>query len=130
MRNTGQSCIAANRFYADAKVGEKFADMLAKAMGALSVGSGLDAAVKVGPVINDPARQKMLGLVEEAAGHGARVLTGGRAPSRPGDFVPPTLLSNLQTDEHILAEEIFGPIAPAATFHHPAQTLESEHKNP
>src|SRR4030081_2702400 len=74
MRNTGQSCIAANRFYVDAQVAATFADMLAKSMGALSVGSGLDANVKVGPVINDPARKKMLELVEEAAGHGARLL--------------------------------------------------------
>src|SRR5438034_983022 len=116
MRNTGQSCIAANRFYVDAKVADKFGDMLARSMGALLVGSGLDTNVKVGPVINDPARQKMLGLVQEAAGHGARVLTGGTAPNRPGYFVPPTVLSNVAPEEHILKEEIFGPIAPIVTF--------------
>src|SRR5256884_4688883 len=128
MRNTGQSCIAATRFYVDARVAEKFADMLAKAMGALPVGSGLDANVKVGPVINDPARQKMLGLVDEAAGHGARVLTGGKAPSRPGYFVPPTVLSNVQPDEHILTEEIFGPIAPIVTFRDVDQAIEYANK--
>ncbi len=115
MRNTGQSCIAANRFYVAAPIADKFSSMLARAMGELAVGSGLDANVKVGPVINDPARQKMLGLVEEAAGHGARVLTGGKAPNRPGYFVPPTVLSEVPADEHILKEEIFGPIAPIVT---------------
>ncbi len=115
MRNTGQSCIAANRFYVEAPIVEKFSSMLARAMGELPVGSGLDANVKVGPVINDPARQKMLGLVEEAAGHGARLLTGGTAPNRPGYFVPPTVLSEVPADEHILKEEIFGPIAPIVT---------------
>src|SRR5439155_24950580 len=95
MRNTGQSCIAANRFYVDARVAEKFADMLAKAMGALPVGSGLDANGKVGPVINDPARQEMLGLVQDAAGHGARLRTGGKSPDRPGYLVPPTVPSDL-----------------------------------
>src|SRR6202165_6062115 len=76
----------------------------------------MDPDVKVGPVINEPAREKMLGLIEEAAGHGARVLTGGKAPNRPGYFVPPTVLSEVPPDEHILKEEIFGPIAPGVTF--------------
>src|SRR6266566_1444486 len=128
MRNTGQSCIAANRFYVDAKVADKFAAMLAGAMGALPVGSGLDANVKVGPVINDPARQKMLGLVQEAAGHGARVLTGGTAPNRPGYFVPPTVLSHVAPEEHILKEEIFGPIAPIVTFRDVDQAIEYANK--
>src|SRR5438309_350048 len=128
MRNTGQSCIAANRFYVDAKVADKFGEMLARSMGALSVGSGLDAGVKVGPVINDPARQKMLGLVQEAAGHGAHVLTGGKAPDRPGYFVPPTVLSNVPPEEHILKEEIFGPIAPIVTFRDIDQAIEYANK--
>jgi succinate-semialdehyde dehydrogenase/glutarate-semialdehyde dehydrogenase len=97
-------------------------------MGALAVGSGLDAEVKVGPVINDPARQKMLGLVQEAAGHGARVLTGGKAPNRPGYFVPPTVLSDVAPDEHILKEEIFGPIAPVVTFRDLDQAIEYANK--
>src|ERR1700674_1281831 len=116
MRNTGQSCIAANRFYVQAPIAEKFSTMLAQAMGALPVGSGMDPNVKVGPVINQPAREKMLALVDEAAGHGARVLTGGKAANRPGYFVPPTVLSEVPPDEHILEEEIFGPIAPVVTF--------------
>jgi succinate-semialdehyde dehydrogenase/glutarate-semialdehyde dehydrogenase len=116
MRNTGQSCIAANRFYVDARVAGKFAQMLADAMAALPMGSGMDASVRVGPVINEPARRTMLGLVEEAAGHGARVLTGGKAPQRPGYFMPPTVLSQVQPDENILTQEIFGPIAPIVSF--------------
>src|SRR5207244_5510162 len=96
----------------EAPVAEKFANMLAGAMGDMPVGSGLDPNIKVGPVINDPARQKMLGLVEEAAGHGARVLTGGKAPNRPGYFVPPTVLSEVPPDEQIRQEELFGHIAP------------------
>jgi succinate-semialdehyde dehydrogenase/glutarate-semialdehyde dehydrogenase len=124
MRNTGQSCIAANRFYVESPVAEKFSSMLAHAMGALPIGSGLDPNVKVGPVINQPAREKMLGLVDEAAGHGARVLTGGKAPNRPGYFVPPTVLSEVPPDEHILREEIFGPIAPVVTFRDVNEAIE------
>ena len=128
MRNTGQSCIAANRFYVDMKVAERFSTMLAQAMGALPVGSGLDPEVKVGPVINAPAREKMLGLVEEATGHGARLLTGGRAPNRPGYFVPPTVISEVPADEHILKEEIFGPIAPVVTFRDVNQAIDFANK--
>jgi succinate-semialdehyde dehydrogenase / glutarate-semialdehyde dehydrogenase len=128
MRNTGQSCIAANRFYADQKVAEKFASMLARAMGEMRLGNGLDPDVKVGPVINDPARQKMLGLVDEAAGHGARLLTGGKAPDRPGYFVPPTVLSEVPPEEHILKEEIFGPIAPVVTFRDVNEAIEFANK--
>src|SRR5205809_1403522 len=110
MRNTGQSCIAANRFYVEAPVAEKFAGMLAPAMGEMPVGSGLDPNIKVGPVINDPARQKMLGLVEEAAGHCASVLTGGKAPNRHGYFVPPRVCSVVQPDELILHVEIIATV--------------------
>jgi len=116
MRNNGQSCIAANRFYVDAAVADKFASALARAMGDMPVGSGLDPNVKVGPVINEPAREKILGLVNEATGHGARVLIGGKAPGRPGYFVAPTVLTEVPADEHILKEEIFGPVAPDVTF--------------
>jgi len=112
----------------DAKVGEKFADMLARAVSALPVGSGLDANVKVGPVINEPARKTMLGLVEEAVGHGARVLTGGKVTDRPGYFVPPTVLSQVRPDEHILKEEIFGPIAPIVTFETVDQAIDFANK--
>jgi len=116
MRNTGQSCIAANRFYVDARVAGTFSSMLARAMGDLPVGSGLDPSVKVGPVINVEARQKMLELVEQAAGDGVKVLTGGKAPNRPGSFMPPTVLSEVPADAHILTQEIFGPIAPVVSF--------------
>ncbi len=124
MRNNGQSCIAANRFYVDAKVAEKFASALAKAMGDMPVGPGLDQNTKVGPVINEPARQKMSGLVESAQKDGARVLTGGKAPSRPGYFYLPTVLTDVPPDEPILKEEIFGPVAPIVPFRDIAEAID------
>jgi len=124
MRNNGQSCIAANRFYVDAKVAEKFASALAKAMGDMPVGPGLDQNTKVGPVINEAARQKMSGLVDSAQKDGARVLTGGKAPSRPGYFYLPTVLTDVPPDEQILKEEIFGPVAPIVPFHDIAEAIE------
>jgi succinate-semialdehyde dehydrogenase/glutarate-semialdehyde dehydrogenase len=124
MRNNGQSCIAANRFYVDAKVAEKFASALARAMGDLPVGPGLDQNTKVGPVINEPARQKMSGLVDGAKRDGARVLTGGKAPSRPGYFYLPTVLTDVPPDEEILKEEIFGPVAPVVPFRDLAEAID------
>ncbi|HYS28012.1 MAG TPA: NAD-dependent succinate-semialdehyde dehydrogenase, partial [Candidatus Limnocylindria bacterium] len=124
MRNNGQSCIAANRFYVDAKVAEKFASALAKAMGDMPVGPGLDQNTKVGPVINEAARQKMSGLVDSAQKDGARVLTGGKAPSRPGYFYLPTVLTDVPPDEQILKEEIFGPVAPIVPFRDIAEAID------
>ncbi len=124
MRNNGQSCIAANRFYVDAKVAEKFASALAKAMGDMPVGPGLDQNTKVGPVINEAARQKMSGLVDGAQKDGARVLTGGKAPSRAGYFYLPTVLTDIPPDEQILKEEIFGPVAPIVPFRDIAEAID------
>ena len=124
MRNNGQSCIAANRFYVDAKVAEKFASALARAMGDMPVGPGLDQNTKVGPVINEAARQKMSGLVDGAQKDGARVLTGGKAPSRPGYFYLPTVLTDVPPDEQILKEEIFGPVAPIVPFRDIAEAID------
>jgi succinate-semialdehyde dehydrogenase / glutarate-semialdehyde dehydrogenase len=124
MRNNGQSCIAANRFYVDAKVAEKFAASLARAMGDMPVGPGLDQNVKVGPVINEAARQKISSLVDEAAKDGARVLAGGKAPARPGYFYLPTVLTDVPPDEKILKEEIFGPVAPIVPFRDVTQAID------
>jgi succinate-semialdehyde dehydrogenase / glutarate-semialdehyde dehydrogenase len=117
MRNAGQSCVAANRFYVESSVLEPFSRRLADRMGTMVVGPGLEPGVAVGPVINAGAREKIAGLVEAAVGHGARVLTGGKAPNRPGFFYLPTVLSEVPPDETILREEIFGPVAPIVPFH-------------
>jgi len=116
MRNTGQSCVAANRFYVEAPVLERFTRTLADAMAKMPVGGGLEPEVKVGPVINRPARDKIAGLVERAVHNGAKVLTGGKAPDRPGCFYQPTVLAEVSPDEAILKEEIFGPVAPVVRF--------------
>jgi succinate-semialdehyde dehydrogenase / glutarate-semialdehyde dehydrogenase len=112
MRNTGQSCVAANRFYVEAPVFERFTRALGERMSQMPVGNGLEPEVKVGPVINRSARDKIAGLVEAAVDHGAKVVTGGKAPSRPGYFYDPTVLADVSPDEAILKEEIFGPVAP------------------
>jgi succinate-semialdehyde dehydrogenase/glutarate-semialdehyde dehydrogenase len=116
MRNAGEACTAANRFYVHAAVADQFSSMLSNAMGALQLGPGLDEASDVGPLINRVTQQKVSGLVEEAADWNARILTGGGEPSGRGFFYEPTVLTDVDPAAPILKEEIFGPVAPIVPF--------------
>ncbi|MGN6243263.1 MAG: NAD-dependent succinate-semialdehyde dehydrogenase [Motilibacteraceae bacterium] len=116
MRNMGESCVAANRFHVQASVADEFARRLAERMGGMKVGRGTDDGVQVGPLISSDERDKVLALVEEAASSGAKVLTGGGRPDGAGWFVQPTVLSDVPSDAKLLQQEIFGPVAPVATF--------------
>ena len=116
MRNGGEACTAANRFYVQSGVAEEFSRRLAEKMAALRVGPGLDEGVEVGPLVNEPSRSKVAELVEEALERGARPLTGGRTPEGPGYFYPPTVVTGVTPGSEILSTEIFGPVAPIVTF--------------
>jgi len=116
MRNAGESCIGANRFYVHSSIADEFADKLAAAMAELKVGPGLDEGVDVGPLVNASTRDKVEHLVNDAVAGGARVLTGGRRPEGPGFFYEPTVVSNIDPQSEILHTEIFGPVAPIAKF--------------
>ncbi len=116
MRNGGESCTAANRFYVEAPVADEFARRFAAAMRGLKLGHGLDDGVQLGPMVNASTRDKVAALVEDAVAQGARILTGGRAPDRDGFFYEPTVLTNVAADARILQQEIFGPVAPIVTF--------------
>jgi len=116
MRNIGEACTAANRFYVQAGVAAEFADRLAQRMRALRIGSGLDDDVEEGPLIDDDARKKVAGLVDDAVARGATVLVGGRPLEGEGHFYPPTVLSDVPLDARLQREEIFGPVAPIASF--------------
>jgi succinate-semialdehyde dehydrogenase/glutarate-semialdehyde dehydrogenase len=116
MRNGGQACTAANRFFVHESVVERFASELAIRMGAMTVGDAADASVDVGPLINEAGRRKVQELVDDAVARGARVLTGGSTPEGTGYFYPPTVLVDVPRDARILHEEVFGPVAPIAAF--------------
>jgi succinate-semialdehyde dehydrogenase / glutarate-semialdehyde dehydrogenase len=116
LRNAGQSCTAANRFYAQAPVASAFANRLAEAMANVKVGPGLDEGVQVGPLVNEATRSKVAELVADARNRGGRVLIGGKKPQRPGFYYEPTVIAELPTDARIFHEEIFGPVAPIARF--------------
>ena len=116
MRNGGQSCIAANRFYVHSSVAERFSSRLSEAMQAVVVGPGMEAGVDLGPLINKWAQTDMERVVDVAVGAAATVTTGGSAPKRAGYFWTPTVLSDVTADNPVLDLEIFGPIAPVITF--------------
>lgn len=116
LRNGGQSCIAANRFYAHAAIADEFSARLSEAMRSVVVGPGLEPNVGLGPLINRRAQQDMESLVGASVGAGASIGTGGHAPDRPGFFWEPTLLANVSRGNPILDKEIFGPVAPVVAF--------------
>src|ERR1700756_3540162 len=116
MRNMGEACTSANRFYVHEKVHDEFAKKLAARMAALKVGNGLDDGVSVGPLVNADAKKKVIELVDDAVQKGAKVLTGGKAPGGPGFFYPATVLSDVPNDAKMLNDEIFGPVASLQTF--------------
>src|SRR6202022_1158638 len=83
MRNMGEACTSANRFYVHEKVHDTFAQKLTAKMAALKVGNGLDDGVSVGPLVNADARKKVIELVDDAVGKGAKILPGGKSPTGP-----------------------------------------------
>jgi succinate-semialdehyde dehydrogenase / glutarate-semialdehyde dehydrogenase len=116
MRNMGEACTAANRFYVHEQVHDAFAKKLTERMASLKMGNGLDDGIALGPLVNAEGRDKVKALVEDAVKRGAKVLTGGTAPDGKGFFYPATVLDNVPDDAAMLNEEIFGPVASIQTF--------------
>ncbi len=116
MRNGGEACTAANRFYVHEAVADEFTAAFAARLEALRVGPGLDDGTELGPLVNEDTRSKVASLVDEATSAGSRVVTGGSAPDRRGYFYAPTVLDNVPPGAGILDEEIFGPVAPIVRF--------------
>ena len=116
MRNMGEACTAANRFYVHEKVHDEFAKKLTAKMGSLKMGNGLDEGVSLGPLVNKEGLDKVVELVDDAVGKGAKILTGGKAPGGKGFFYPATVLANVPDNAKMLNEEIFGPVASLQTF--------------
>ncbi len=116
MRNIGEACTAANRFHVAEPVAGEFAERLAGAMGELKVGRGTEEDSKVGPLIDQPAREKVEELVQDAVDKGAKAVVGGRAIDGAGYFFEPTVLGDVPPGARMLKEEIFGPVAPVTGF--------------
>jgi succinate-semialdehyde dehydrogenase/glutarate-semialdehyde dehydrogenase len=116
MRNVGEACTAANRFHVHESVAEQFAARLTERMGELKLGRGTEEGVDVGPLIDEAQRSKVAELVGDARERGARILLGGSQPDGRGYFFEPTVLTDVPEQARLLGEEIFGPVAPIATF--------------
>jgi succinate-semialdehyde dehydrogenase/glutarate-semialdehyde dehydrogenase len=123
MRNVGEACTAANRFHVHESLAEQFAQRLAERMRALKVGHGTDPQTDLGPFIDENQRTKVAELVADATRRGARVLVGGEPIGGRGYFFAPTVLADVPPDARLLEEEIFGPVAPVATFSSEEQAL-------
>ena len=115
-RNTGQTCVCANRILVQDGVFDAFAAKLKSAVEALKVGNGMDEGVTQGPLINADAVAKVEEHVKDALGRGATVVTGGGRHAKGGNFFQPTILADVPPDALIFHEETFGPVAPLFRF--------------
>ncbi|MGH9105642.1 MAG: NAD-dependent succinate-semialdehyde dehydrogenase [Acidimicrobiales bacterium] len=123
MRNGGEACTAANRFYVHSSLAGEFAERLASAMSEMPLGRGTEPGVKVGPLISAAQREKVASLVDDAVARGAKVLCGGTAPERAGYFYEPTVLVQVPEDAELVRTEIFGPVAPVLSFDGDAEAV-------
>ncbi|MFC9833851.1 NAD-dependent succinate-semialdehyde dehydrogenase [Rhodococcus sp. NPDC127530] len=116
MRNMGEACTAANRFFVHRSLAEEFGEKFAKRMAELQVGNGALEGTEVGPLIEQAGRDKVEDLVADALAKGARILTGATRPQGPGYFYTPTVLTDVPLDAKLMTTEIFGPVAAITPF--------------
>jgi succinate-semialdehyde dehydrogenase/glutarate-semialdehyde dehydrogenase len=123
-RNSGQTCVCANRLLVQEGIYEAFAQRLAEKVRELKVGSGTEEGVTQGPLIDMAALEKVEAHVADAVAKGARILTGGRRHARGGTFFEPTVLTDVTSDMLCAREETFGPVAPLFKFRTEAEAIE------
>ncbi|WP_431855653.1 NAD-dependent succinate-semialdehyde dehydrogenase [Azospirillum sp.] len=122
-RNSGQTCVCANRILVQSSVYDAFAEKLAKAAQGIKVGNGLEAGITQGPMINAAGVAKVEELLGDALAKGAKVLTGGKRHAAGELFFEPTVLTGITTDMRVAREEIFGPVAPLFRFETEADAI-------
>ncbi|GAB4572181.1 MAG: NADP-dependent succinate-semialdehyde dehydrogenase [Rhodothalassiaceae bacterium] len=115
-RNTGQTCVCANRIFVQAGVYDSFLERLAPKVSALKVGPGTEEGVAQGPLINAAALEKVEAHVADALAQGGRLITGGKRHARGGTFFEPTLIADAHRGMRLFDEETFGPVAPIFRF--------------
>lgn len=122
-RNTGQTCVCANRLLVQEGIHERFMEKLAVAVAALRVGNGAEEGVTQGPLIDGAAVAKVEELVADALDKGARIVSGGRRHSLGGTYYEPTILAGVTPAMRLANEEVFGPVAPVFTFKTEAEAV-------
>ena len=121
-RNSGQTCICTNRFYAQSGIHDAFVERLAERAAALKVGNGFEGAEQ-GPLINDAAFEKVSALVEDARERGGRVVAGGGRHELGGTFYQPTVVAEATSEMRIAREEVFGPVSAVFRFEDEAEVI-------
>jgi succinate-semialdehyde dehydrogenase/glutarate-semialdehyde dehydrogenase len=129
-RNTGQTCVCANRILVQDKVHDAFAEKLAAAVAKLKLGDGMEEGVTLGPLIDEAALKKVEMHVEDAVRHGAKIVSGGRRDQRGGNFYLPTILSDVSREAEIFSDETFGPVAPLFRFKTEEEAIEMANDTP
>jgi succinate-semialdehyde dehydrogenase/glutarate-semialdehyde dehydrogenase len=122
-RNTGQTCVCANRLLVQDGVYDRFVEQLARRVQSLKVGPGSEEGVAQGPLIDAAALAKVEAHIADAVGKGARVLTGGRRHASGGTFFEPTVLADVTPAMRVAREETFGPVAPVFRFAEEAEAV-------
>jgi succinate-semialdehyde dehydrogenase / glutarate-semialdehyde dehydrogenase len=129
-RNSGQTCITANRILVHDKIHEEFVDRFTAQAANLVVGVGVDPATKVGPLIDQQAFEKVRRHVADACDRGARLLLGGEPHERGGTFFSPTVLDGVSLEAHMSREETFGPVAGIHRFSDEREAIEIANDTP
>ena len=129
-RNTGQTCVCANRFFVQDGVYEAFTEKLAAGVAKLTVGDGLSGDVQQGPLINTEALAKVQEHVADAVAKGAKVVTGGKPDALGGTFYAPTILTDMTREMKVTREETFGPLAALYRFKDQDEVIELANDTP
>lgn len=129
-RNTGQSCIAANRIYVERPVYEKFLSLFTEQTRALKVGDGMEDGVEIGPLINLDGVTKAIEHIEDAVRRGARLLCGGKRQAQKGWFLEPAVLADVPPEALCMSEETFAPVAVLCPFETESEAVEQANDSP
>ncbi|MGH6959293.1 MAG: NAD-dependent succinate-semialdehyde dehydrogenase, partial [Dongiaceae bacterium] len=129
-RNAGQTCVCANRLYAQAGIHDAFVERLAATTARLKVGAGREPGTDIGPLIDDKAVAKVREHIGDATAKGARVVTGGEAHALGGRFFTPTVVTGVSADMLVAREETFGPLAPVFRFREEDEVIAQANATP
>jgi len=129
-RNAGQTCVCSNRVFVQSAVYDEFLQKILIAVADLKVGAGTDEGVTIGPLINENAARDVRGIIDDAANLGAKVLVSNERDSLGINYVPPTVLTNVDSSMKVFYREIFGPVAPLFSFDTESEVVDLANDTP